>query len=676
MTVEILHIGLIKVRSLKLFILLILLFFVTISFSQKQGQTKLDSLLNELPKAKQDTNKVKILYGISGSYSTINLDKGIKYGEQALILATKLKWRKGIAKSLSNIGINYTYKGDYQKAMEYHTKSLGINKELGARIEMAKNYNNIGVVYKSEGEYPSALENYFMALKIREDLGFKNDIATNLNNIAGIYEELGENDKALEYDNLALKNYDEMHDKFGIASVLDNMANSYNALGKNETAIEYEFKAIKLYEYIDDKRGLALSYFNLCPKYEALKNYPKEIEYIMKSYKMFQQLGDKRMTAMSLGNIGRFYSDIAADSIANIKVDGGLIPLGKEARMKKSEYYFQLALASEKQISNISDASIVYIYQGLFETSEALGNYKDALKYFKKYTQVNDSIYSNDNKEKISKLETQRELALKDKQIKIDQLEVEKKRNERVFFIAGIALLLLIIGIVFRSYKTQQHTNKLLSKEKQRSDDLLLNILPAEVAEELKNKGSAEARLYDNVTVMFTDFVNFTKAGETMEPGQLIGELDTCFKAFDEILNKHHVEKIKTIGDAYLAVSGLPAANPNHAKDMVAASIEIRDYMLNRRSELGDNTFEIRIGVHSGNVVAGIVGLKKFAYDIWGDTVNIAARMEQSSEPCQINVSQTTYEMVKDNFEFSYRGDIDAKNKGKLSMYFVEGNKS
>lgn len=211
-----------------------------------------------------------------------------------------------------------------------------------------------------------------------------------------------------------------------------------------------------------------------------------------------------------------------------------------------------------------------------------------------------------------------------------------------------------------------------LKKEKKKSDDLLLNILPEEIAEELKERGSSEAKFFDHVTVLFTDFVDFTHAGEKMTPRELVSELDTCFKAFDDIISGYNIEKIKTIGDAYLAVCGLPAADPEHAVKVVKAALSIRDFMTNRKKELGPKTFDIRIGIHSGSVVAGIVGVKKFAYDIWGDTVNTAARMEQSSETGKINISQVTYELIKDRFECSYRGEIEAKNKGALSMYFVE----
>jgi class 3 adenylate cyclase len=160
--------------------------------------------------------------------------------------------------------------------------------------------------------------------------------------------------------------------------------------------------------------------------------------------------------------------------------------------------------------------------------------------------------------------------------------------------------------------------------------------------------------------------------GEKMNPQDLINELHICFMAFDHIIGKYNVEKIKTIGDAYLVVSGLPVPDALHAEHIVNAAIEINQFMQQRMEKLGDMTFEVRIGIHTGSVVAGIVGVKKFAYDIWGDTVNVAARMEQNSEPGKINISQTTYDLVKDKFNCVYRGEIDAKNKGKLSMYYVE----
>lgn len=220
-----------------------------------------------------------------------------------------------------------------------------------------------------------------------------------------------------------------------------------------------------------------------------------------------------------------------------------------------------------------------------------------------------------------------------------------------------------------------QERTKELRLEKQKSDDLLLNILPEEVANELKEKGSADAKQFDMVTVMFTDFKGFTKISERLSPSQLVEEIHICFKAFDDIIERHNIEKIKTIGDAYMCAGGLPVSNETHAIDVVNAAIEIRQFMqehLEQKKLTGQEVFEIRIGIHTGPVVAGIVGIRKFAYDIWGDTVNIASRLESSGEAGKINISGSTYECVKDHYACTYRGKIEAKNKGQIDMYFVE----
>ncbi len=218
---------------------------------------------------------------------------------------------------------------------------------------------------------------------------------------------------------------------------------------------------------------------------------------------------------------------------------------------------------------------------------------------------------------------------------------------------------------------------EVILKEKERSDELLLNILPAETADELKQYGTAQAKNYDLVTVLFTDFKGFTKIAEKLSPQQLVAEIHHCYEAFDRIVEKHNVEKIKTIGDAYMAAAGLPTPSTDNPVDAVRAALAIRDFMAAYQVERiaqGREPFEIRIGVHTGPVVAGIVGIKKFAYDIWGDTVNTAARMESTCEVGRVNVSQATYELLKDQeaFRFTPRGKIKAKNKGEIEMYFVE----
>lgn len=223
--------------------------------------------------------------------------------------------------------------------------------------------------------------------------------------------------------------------------------------------------------------------------------------------------------------------------------------------------------------------------------------------------------------------------------------------------------------------KVEERTEQ-LNEEKQKSDELLLNILPLETANELKQYGKAVPRRYENVTVMFTDFTDFSHVSEKLSAEELIDEVDTCFGMFDQIMSKHGIEKIKTAGDAYMCAGGIPVANTTHTVDALNAALEIRDWMRQHRKERASKglpDFNIRIGLHNGPLVAGVVGTRKFAYDIWGETVNIASRMESGSEPGCINVSGTTHTVIEDRFECTYRGKLPVKNMDDIDMYFVEG---
>ncbi len=215
-----------------------------------------------------------------------------------------------------------------------------------------------------------------------------------------------------------------------------------------------------------------------------------------------------------------------------------------------------------------------------------------------------------------------------------------------------------------------------VKEQRKKSDELLLNILPAETAEELKSQGQAQPRYYNSASVMFGDFKNFTAYCEKLSPKQLVSELREYFDVYDDIMEKYYVEKIKTIGDAYMCAGGLPIRNRSHPFDVVltALAIQITTQQINEKKVVEERQpWELRIGIHTGDLVAGVVGKKKFAYDIWGDTVNIASRMESACEVGRINISGDTYEIIKDFFVCTYRGKIEAKNIGKFDMYFVDG---
>ncbi|MEM8906630.1 MAG: adenylate/guanylate cyclase domain-containing protein, partial [Bacteroidota bacterium] len=268
------------------------------------------------------------------------------------------------------------------------------------------------------------------------------------------------------------------------------------------------------------------------------------------------------------------------------------------------------------------------------------------------------------------------------------KVQVAQAYYKSWWFLIGVLLLgsILIYGLVLlRLYRVQQRRRQLekevvartqeLLDEKKKSDDLLLNILPAETAEELKKFGKAQAKRYNSVTVFFSDFKDFTLISELLEPEKLVAEIDHCFRMFDQVMDKHGLEKIKTVGDAYLCAGGIPSDNRANAVQVVRAALEIQASLQDIAEERKAKNlpfFETRIGIHTGPVVAGIVGIKKFAFDIWGDTVNIAARLEDNSEVGKVNISQSTYELVRHHFHCTYRGKVTAKNKGEIDMYYVE----
>ncbi len=269
-------------------------------------------------------------------------------------------------------------------------------------------------------------------------------------------------------------------------------------------------------------------------------------------------------------------------------------------------------------------------------------------------------------------------LAISNANLALREAESNRKFN---YAIMGV-LLLLAAGATFSFVRARMNTRVLQEKnitireEQVRSENLLLNILPSLVADELKKKGRTTARYFEDVSVLFADFVGFSKIAEQLTPQQLVSELDTCFQKFDDIIAQYDLEKIKTIGDAYMCAGGLPNGGGAQLHDMVSAAKDMQAWLSEwnaGREKEGLPRFDARIGIHRGPVVAGVVGSKKFAFDIWGDTVNIAARVEQAGEGGRINISGDAFEVVKDVFPCHYRGKISAKNKGEIDMYFVEG---
>lgn len=573
----------------------------------------IDSLKTAFSSAQDDTGKVTI--GVALGKMLVNYDakEALKYALPSAELAEKLHWKSGMATAYNTTGACYKGMADYPNALTYYFKSLKMNEELGNKEFIGRTSGNIGNVYRKLRDYPKALEYFEKALAINIATGNTMSASDNYSDMGIVYSEQGDNRKAIEYFNKALRISEASNDKEGQAIVYGNIGNIYRADGSYQEAIDAFTKAADINKEIGREVGVAINTLN----------------------------------------IGAVYYEMALDTGKHKR---NLAPSEKEAALNKAITYINETLPIFLKVSatdNLADA-----YKYLSDAYLLRKDYKNAFDAFLESQKLKDSINSNDKRVKLAKLTTERAEYEKQQQAKLTDLAQRKRTNETILFALVVILLISLVVYVFRA--------------RRKSERLLLNILPAEVAAELKEKGTAAASHFDEITVFFTDFVNFTAISEKMKPQAVVDELDTCFKAFDTIVTKYHIEKIKTIGDAYMAVAGLPQPDAMHAVNAVRAAMEILEFVKQRKEKLGNMAFDIRIGLDSGSVVAGIVGLKKFAYDIWGDAVNTAARMEQNSEPGKINVSQTTYELIKGHFVCTYRGELEAKNKGKLKMYFVE----
>ena len=656
--------------------LIVILCVITGTASFSQNQQIHDSLMSELQKydarksefnlpavAKGDTVKADLLWELYQAGFGYAIDTAEGHVKDLMALSEQLQYKKGLGNAYSGMGSVSWLKGDFAQSLEYHKLSLKYRTEAGYKKGIAASYNSFGVVYTSLGNYPEALKNLMISVEKADEINDKEIKAWDYTCIADVYFKQSAPDKGLDYALKAYDIYKVSGDKWGggISYCLNLLANAYLLKKDFSKAVEYAQLGYERIMIENNVTNISAGALTLGYMYAEDGKYDKALEYNLKAMESATASNQKMNVASAQNNLGILYTRVAQDPTGKW-MDGKIFEKTTEANLRRASEYLKKA---EPAIVESDDKYLlIENYEAHALALELLGDYRNALTTYKKFRKLKDSLFSQENQSQIRELEVKKEQDLRQKESEITLLKVERTRKERNYLIGGLVLFAALSLSLYYRYRSRKS-----------SEELLLNILPEEVADEIKTTGAAKAKAYTMVTVMFTDFEDFTKVSENVSAELLVNEIHTCFSAFDLIIQRYKIEKIKTIGDAYMCASGLPVSSYTHATDMVAAAIEIRDYMLYRKKEKeakGETPFELRIGIHTGPVVAGVVGTKKYAYDIWGDTVNIAARMEQNSETGKINISGTTYELVKEKFNCAYRGKIPAKNKGEIDMYFVE----
>jgi len=509
-------------------------------------------------------------------------------------------------------------------------------------------YLQRGNAMETKGDLSKALESYFKAVDIANESGDKNDLGRIYTAIAAVYAGMGNRQSVIQYYSNAISILKDI-DTLSYAISMENLGDAYLEWGQPDSALLLFNQSGKIFKEISDKRiyyaynrgniGLAL----------AQKGQDKQAEEnISEAITILEELGDYRPITIYL----TYMSDIYA------KKNDWDTAFGYSLR--------SLNLARQYGLK----AEISGAYLKLSELYERTGYASAALKYYRNYITFRDSVQN------ISAVQQMANYELAQKQRENELLDQKRKTQKIITIGVGIALLLIILlalGLLRRNIYIKR-TKAIIERERDRSETLLLNILPELTANELKESGEVKASKIDSATVMFTDFKAFTAQAEQVDPEILVYSLGYYFSAFDDIIEKYGLEKIKTIGDSYMCAGGVPYPIENHAVKMVSAAYEILDFVEKAKAnETSLLSFDIRIGINTGPVVAGVVGSKKFSYDIWGDTVNVASRMEITSETGRINIGEQTYLLIKDIFNCEYRGKKEIKNRGDVKMYFVNG---
>ncbi len=484
--------------------------------------------------------------------------------------------------------------------------------------------------------------------------------------------------------------------KQGEGSAYYAIGDVYSVMGNSDNAENYYNKAIQILRKINDSISLGTALLNTGEYYFKNKKYDIALEYNAEAGVIFENINYLVGKAYTLGNVGMINAEEGKDVLAESNINEALVILEElqdyypisvyltymaDIYLRKNDLTTALNYA-QKSLElatlyglkeQISDANLK-----LSELYEAKGDPATSYTYYRAHIVYRDSVKNIEAVQQMSDQRTNYEVS--QKQIEVNLAE-QREKNQRNIAI-GTAVAVFLIGLMaiglFRRNTFIRKTKQLIEKERDRSDGLLLNILPEETAAELKVNGVVKAKKYANVTVLFTDFKDFTSYSEKLSPEALVETISFYFSKFDAIIEKHGLEKIKTIGDAYMCAGGLHGDIKDHARRMVQAAFEIAACVEEAKKDeaASELTFDIRIGINSGPVVAGVVGTKKFAYDIWGDTVNVASRMESMSEPGRINISENTYALVAKDFDCVPRGEIPVKNRGMMQMYFVNALKN
>jgi class 3 adenylate cyclase/Tfp pilus assembly protein PilF len=612
---------------------------------------------------------------------------------------------KNKADSLLNIGIKKQESGNFAESVIYFNKSLESYYENKDFKKAGDCYSYLAISYSLQGNYVQSLSYFEKSITEYRKSGYKLGISSVTNNMGGTYYYLGKLPQALSCYQKVLEIQREIKDPKTIAITTQNIGGIYSKLEDYTSALKYYKRAYDVYKKVNDVKAIAQNLNSTGSIQVRMKDFDLAYKNLSRALSIANEQNDKQIKIEVLNNLGTlFYKKL--DYSNALAYFNNTLQLAKEMNSQQYIGDSQIAIGNIYIEQGKNNEAVKLCNKGfaiaqkigslslkkdacdcLYQSYKKLNDDKKALNYYEKSNIFEDSLNSKETSNRMMNMEFQKQqltdsiaYVKREHTIQIKHKEeVQEQEKQRNIVIVSLCFILVVAGGLWSRLNFVRKSREALRVEKDRSEELLLNILPEEIAEELKQKGSVNARDFNLVSILFTDFKSFTQTAERMSPQSLVEEINVCFKAFDLISEKYQIEKIKTIGDSYMAAGGIPKPDQNSLKNIVLAGLEMQGFMAERKNvnvQTNKPAFEMRLGIHAGPIVAGIVGVKKFQYDVWGDTVNTASRIESNGMVGKVNISESLYHLIKneDCFVFEYRGNIQAKGKGELKMYFVEAN--
>jgi len=596
-------------------------------------------------------------YSLLGSnyYGKSDFHKSLEYSKITLELREKLNDKVGISQSFYLIGNIHNVTGNYIEAIESYTKSLKIKEEIFDFQGIVSNYIALGSVYKESSEYSITLDYYYKALELSRKYSYTLSTANTLTNIGLVHHNLGDFTKALEFYKQSLQLFIELNQSNGIAKCYNNIGLVYSVIEEYKTSLEFHYKSLKINQSIQNKHGIATSLNNIGRIYESLDELEKSIEHYNKSLSIRQQIQNKKGIASSLKNIAnihllmgeydeafqKFRDSIFIYKELNDKVGmiSSLVSLGTLYTKIEFNQYSTLTAeellkeAESKALEISYKVGLINVYIALSTMNEQIGKFDVALEYYKKSVSIEKEYFAELSIQSTRKFEY--------------RLSIEEAQRERIVL-----------------------TSKLEEQER-----LLFDILPSSIAKRILNGEKTISEHKENACILFADIVGFTEISQSISSDELVMNLNKIFQSFDSLAKKHAIEKIKTIGDSYMVMSNQNVDNVYPSNSIAMFAIELLES--SKLLKFGSKQLEVRIGIHIGDIVCGVIGGHKYSYDIWGDAVNVASRMESYSKPDRIHVSKEFAKSIEHHtdFEIIPRGEISIKGKGSMSTYWLEKRK-